>query len=70
MMQLLGMPSGPCRQPLGKMTRQGLDRIVATLQQLHSEHPELFAPITAFFGIDIHERLHNPVYRENLWYSY
>ncbi len=70
MMQLLGMPSGPCRRPLGKMTHQGLDRVVTTLQQLHSDHPELFAPIAAFFGIDIHERLHNPVHQEGLWYDY
>jgi 4-hydroxy-tetrahydrodipicolinate synthase len=69
-MRLLGMPSGPCRQPLGKMTRQGLDRIVTTLQQLHSDHPELFTPISNVFGIDIHDRLHNPVHQKNLWYGY
>lgn len=69
-MQLLGMPSGPCRQPLGKMTRQGLDRIVTTLQTLFSAHPELFAPIADFFNIDIHDRLHTPVHREGLWYDY
>ena len=70
MMRLLGMPSGPCRQPLGKMTRQGLDRIVTTLQQLHSDHPELFAPISDIFGIDILDRLHNPAHLEGLWYDY
>ncbi len=62
MMQLLGMPSGPCRQPLGRMTRQGLDRIVTTLQTLFSAHPELFAPISDFFNVDIHDRLHTPVH--------
>jgi 4-hydroxy-tetrahydrodipicolinate synthase len=70
MMQLLGMPSGPCRQPLGKMTRQGLDKIVTTLQALLSGHPELLAPISEFFNIDIHDRLHNPVHQEGLWYDY
>jgi 4-hydroxy-tetrahydrodipicolinate synthase len=70
MMQLLGMPSGPCRQPLGKMTRQGLDKIVETMQQVHSDHPDIFAPIAKFFNIDIHERLHNPDYQNGLWYSY
>lgn len=69
MMQLLGMPSGPCRQPLGKMTRQGLDRIVTTLQQVQADHPELLAPIAEFFGIDIHDRLHNPVHQQGLWYE-
>jgi 4-hydroxy-tetrahydrodipicolinate synthase len=52
------------------MTRQGLDRIVTTLQQLHSDHPELFTPISNVFGIDIHDRLHNPVHQKNLWYGY
>ena len=70
MMQVLGMPSGPCRQPLGKMTRQGLDKIVATMQQVQSDHPNIFAPIAEFFNIDIHERLHNPDYQNGLWYGY
>jgi hypothetical protein len=52
------------------MTRQGLDRIVTTLQQLLSNHPDLFAPISEFFGIDIHDRLHNPIHQKNLWYDY
>ena len=28
LMNILGMPSGPCRQPLGKMTRNGLDVVL------------------------------------------
>lgn len=70
MMQVLGMPSGPCRQPLGKMTRQGLDKIVETMRQVQSDHPNIFAPIAEFFNIDIHERLHNPDYQNGLWYGY
>jgi 4-hydroxy-tetrahydrodipicolinate synthase len=70
MMHLLGMPSGFCRQPLGKMTRQGLERIVEVMQQIQSKHPEIFAPIADFFNIDIHDRLHNPEYQNGLWYGY
>jgi 4-hydroxy-tetrahydrodipicolinate synthase len=70
MMQLLGMPSGPCRKPLGKMTRQGLDKIVFAMQQVQSTHPDLFAPITKFFNIDTDDRLHNPVHQKGLWYGY
>jgi 4-hydroxy-tetrahydrodipicolinate synthase len=70
MMQLLGMPSGPCRRPLGKMTRQGLDKIVSAMQQVQGAHPDIFAPITEFFGIDIDDRLNNPVHQEGLWYGY
>ena len=30
LMNVLGMPSGPCRQPLGKMTRAGLEVVLQT----------------------------------------
>jgi 4-hydroxy-tetrahydrodipicolinate synthase len=70
MMQLLGMPAGPCRQPLGKMTRQGLDTVVAAMQKVQTANPEIFAPIKDFFGIDIDDRLSNPVHQEGLWYDY
>jgi 4-hydroxy-tetrahydrodipicolinate synthase len=70
MMQLLGMPSGPCRSPLGKMTRQGLDKIVAALQHVQANHPELLIPIAEFFNLDLDERLHNPIHQQGLWYGY
>ncbi|MCA1793293.1 MAG: 4-hydroxy-tetrahydrodipicolinate synthase [Desulfobacteraceae bacterium] len=70
MMQLLGMPSGPCRRPLGKMTRQGLDKIVAALQQVQAKNPELLKPVADFFSIDIDERLHNRIHQKGLWYGY
>jgi len=70
MMQLLGMPAGPCRRPLGKMTRQGLDMVVAAMQQVQAANPDIFAPISEFFGIDIDERLSTPVHQEHLWYAY
>ena len=44
MMQILGMPSGPCRQPLGKMTTKGLDIIVSALKQVNRDNPEILAP--------------------------
>lgn len=70
MMQLIGMPAGPCRRPLGKMTRQGLDKILSAMQQVQAAHPKIFAPITDFFGTDLDDRLHNPVHQEGLWYGY
>jgi len=70
MMQLLGIPSGPCRRPLGKMTRQGLDKIVAALQQVQAENPEILAPVADFFNVDIDDRLHNPIHQQGLWYGY
>jgi 4-hydroxy-tetrahydrodipicolinate synthase len=68
-MALLGMPVGPCRRPLGKMTRQGLDCVISVGRQVQSRNPEILQPLADFFGVDIDERLDNPVYREGLAYE-
>jgi 4-hydroxy-tetrahydrodipicolinate synthase len=69
-MQLLGMPSGPCRKPLGKMTTNGFGRVLASMKQVQADSPEVFAPIADFFNIDIDARLNNTEYREDLCYDY
>jgi 4-hydroxy-tetrahydrodipicolinate synthase len=68
-MALLGMPAGPCRRPLGKMTRKGLDFVVSVARQVQSDNPELLQPIADYFGVDIHERLNNPEYQKGLCYD-
>ncbi len=35
LMNVLGMPSGPCRQPLGKMTRSGLDVVLTNARKVY-----------------------------------
>ncbi len=55
----LGMPSGPCRQPLGRMTWRGVQIAREALQQIQLEPPELLQPIASFFNVDIEARLHN-----------
>ncbi len=70
MMQLLGMPSGPCRKPLGKMTEKGFQVVLETMKQVQANNPEIFNPVADFFGVDIDERLNNSEYQETLWYNY
>ncbi len=70
MMQILGMPCGPCRRPLGKMTSKGLQVVLSAMQQVNRDNPELLAPIGSFFGLDIEERLNTPKYLEGLSYAY
>jgi 4-hydroxy-tetrahydrodipicolinate synthase len=70
LMQILGMPSGYCRKPVGKMTKQGLKIVVDAAQQVWKNNPEIFAPVADFFKIDIEERLNNKSLRENLYYDY
>ncbi|MDL2269061.1 4-hydroxy-tetrahydrodipicolinate synthase [Desulfosarcina sp. OttesenSCG-928-A07] len=69
LMQVLGMPSGPCRPPLGKMTRKGLDVVVHTAKIVQAKNPEVFAPIAEFFNVDIDARLNNAALLEELCYA-
>lgn len=68
-MALLGMPVGSCRAPLGKMTRKGLDYIVSIGRKIYSNNPEILQPVEDFFGINLGERLYEPIYQEELFYE-
>jgi len=67
-MNLLGMPAGPCRQPLGRMTRAGADKVSEALITVWSKNPDVLSPIADFFNINIDERLMNRALLENLVY--
>ena len=69
LMQLLGMPSGPCRRPLGKMTRAGLDKVLDIARTVQAENPEIFKPLADFFSVDIDQRLSDPVFQKGLCYK-
>ncbi len=68
LMTILGMPSGGCRQPLGKMSEQGLNKVLTTARTIQDRNPEILAPVAAFFNIDIEERLGNEAYTKGLSY--
>jgi 4-hydroxy-tetrahydrodipicolinate synthase len=68
-MALLGMPVGPCRRPLGKMTRKGLDAVLAIGRQVQSNNPEILQPVAEYFNVDINARLDNPEYQKGLCYE-
>jgi 4-hydroxy-tetrahydrodipicolinate synthase len=69
LMNVLGMPSGPCRQPLGKMTRNGLDVVLAAARKVYETNPEILTPIADFFDVDLRERLYNEKIMEGLYYA-
>jgi 4-hydroxy-tetrahydrodipicolinate synthase len=69
LMNILGMPSGPCRQPLGKMTRNGLVTVVSNARKVYEKDPEILAPIGGFFDISIQERLYNERFLQGLTYD-
>jgi len=69
LMNLLGMPAGPCRQPLGKMTRGGLEVVLASARKVFEATPKIFEPVADHFDVDIKERLYNEKYTGGLYYA-
>lgn len=69
LMNVLGMPSGPCRQPLGKMTHNGLETVLANARKVYMNNPEILQPIADYFNIDLKDRLYNEKYLEGLFYA-
>ena len=68
LMQLLGLPSGPCRPPMGKMSRAGLEKVVNMAKTVQSNNPQILAPLAAFFNVDIDARLNDATLLEGLYY--
>ncbi len=69
LMNILGMPAGPCRRPLGKMNRAGLDIVLDNAREVHDKAPEVFAPIESFFGVDVSARLSDAAVLDGLVYA-
>jgi len=69
LMSILGMPSGGCRRPLGQMTKNGLEKVIEAAQKIQFNNPEIFKPVSDFFGVDIDERLNSLSSREGLYYE-
>ena len=66
---ILGMPAGPCRQPLGKMSPNGLNTVLAAVRSVYRNSPEILQPVADFFGVDLAERLENPDHWKDLAYD-
>lgn len=60
LMAVLGMPAGPCRQPLGRLTPKAMDHVLSAARQVWKENPEILEPAAAFFGLDVEKRLNDP----------
>jgi len=68
LMNILCMPSGPCRQPLGKMTSEGLNEVVSRVRTVYKTNPEILEPIENFFDVKLEERLYNEYILTGLHY--
>jgi 4-hydroxy-tetrahydrodipicolinate synthase len=69
LMNVLGLPSGPCRQPLGKMTRSGFEVVLSSVRKVCEKNPEILHPIEEFFDVNLEERLNNERFRQGLIYA-
>lgn len=69
LMNVLGMPSGPCRQPLGKMTRAGLEVVLTSVRKVFEANPQILQPIADHFDVDLNDRLYNEKHLEGLFYA-
>jgi 4-hydroxy-tetrahydrodipicolinate synthase len=63
MMAILGMPSGGCRPPLGRLTQKGLNVVLEGLRQVHSGSPEILRPIADRAAIGRSEMLGGAILR-------
>jgi len=61
-MKGLGLPSGPSRPPLGRMTRKGVEIVRNALKEVYEKDRGVFGPLQEFYGIHIDERLSNDRY--------
>ncbi|MEM2341852.1 MAG: 4-hydroxy-tetrahydrodipicolinate synthase [Candidatus Bathyarchaeia archaeon] len=69
LMRVLGMPSGPCRRPLGKLTRKGLNVILNVARTVYERDAWIFKPIEDFFDVDLGRRLYDEGLLEDLVYE-
>lgn len=69
LMRILGMPSGGCRRPLGKLTAKGLEKVLTTARTVFKNNPEILKPVADYFGVDIENRLNTPQYWKDLAYE-
>jgi 4-hydroxy-tetrahydrodipicolinate synthase len=69
MMQILGMTSGPCRGPLGRVTKNALNIMLKSLRTVWAVNPEILEPIERSFDVSVADRLQMPQYWESLAYA-
>jgi 4-hydroxy-tetrahydrodipicolinate synthase len=69
LMNILGMGAGPCRQPLGKMTKKGVQVVLEAAHTVQANAPEILAPVAEFFNVDIEDRLASEANWKDLSYE-
>ncbi len=63
MMNVLGMPAGPGRRPLGKLTPQAALKLKEALDATLRDAPEVLEPVASFYKVDLRKRIAD----DSLW---
>ena len=53
----LGMMAFGCRQPLGRMNKEGVEAVRAAVRKVWQANPEILAPIEGAFDVDLSARI-------------
>ena len=69
LMNILGMPAGGTRRPLGKMNFAGVKKLVENALAVYRASPDVFAEVEEFFDVDVEARLTDKKYWEGLYYD-
>ncbi|HSO18689.1 MAG TPA: dihydrodipicolinate synthase family protein, partial [Desulfosarcina sp.] len=69
LMAILGMPCGGCRRPLGRLTPNAIEVVLAAARKVQATNPDILSPCADFFDIDIEARLAEPKHWKDLVYS-
>ncbi len=62
MMKGLGLPSGPCRPPLGRMTRKGIEVVRGAIRVVYERNKEILMPVQDYYKVNLKERIENDEY--------
>ncbi|MBW2058381.1 MAG: 4-hydroxy-tetrahydrodipicolinate synthase [Deltaproteobacteria bacterium] len=57
LMNGLGIPAGPCRRPLGKMTPKGVAVVREAVRAVYEKNPEFLAPIEEHYKVRVVDRI-------------
>jgi len=69
LMNGLGLPAGPSRPPLGKMSRKGLDVVRNAARVTWQDAPWILEPLREAFGVDVGARIEDDACWEGLVYD-
>jgi 4-hydroxy-tetrahydrodipicolinate synthase len=51
------MQTGLCKQPLGKLSKQGIENVRNAVKQVWENYPKALEPIEGYYDVNLEEKL-------------